>query len=446
MANSSFHGQSMAFTDRDHHLSPENKESETFSWQDPADEPTSGDFFEQYVMLDGPDSGSPTTGGESFHELVEAPDMAAFSPLVPAGLTLPPKKASGSGGITNHDEYTTVTSGGSSSHAMSAYTTEFFQAPPPPPPQQNHHHHSAMEQAYEMPGGGSISDSELLKFGDLTVRSPRVHVPPTSASVPPSPHSQANSPRKAGRLEAICAKIRSKASTTFQGKSRQQQPRQPAPSADMLAPLISTAQMGPGPSRTAGMGRPKPFNLQINKPHLPLSPPLTGSMADLSHQPPVMGGTNNDGTDNGMQFVNGFLDDPFFDTSGLLVPMPQTANGSNPNSSAVGPNTPLHTPLLTNFTSSAGGEPNTPAIVWQLGPDGKTLWTSPSMPTGPRTAASSSFLVAPDGSTDNWWDGTDAMDTDDMGVDAAVFQHHPRLRVARAESQPAGGPPECGDD
>ncbi|KAM7212658.1 regulatory protein weta [Rhypophila decipiens] len=412
--------QGMAFTAGDR-LSLENKENETFSWHDTADEPNSGDFFEQYVMLDGTDAGSPTGGGEgSFDSLPEAHDMPAFSS--PAAGSLPPhpgqqqqqQPSTGSmtnGSITNHSQ-----------GVPASTTAQSFQ----PQHQQSHanrqtggrpdmlHHqqHNTMEQndlslsTYELSGGGSISDSELLKLEGLTMRSPRVNLPPTSASVPPSPHSRSTSPRKAGRLEAIYAKIRTKAAN-LQGKSRQQ------PQLDMQPPAISTAQMG-SPARKA-TGKSKPYNLHIKKDHLPLSPPLTGSMADLSHQGPT--------ADNGMQFVNGFLDDPFFDPSSLLGSMPQTNGG-------VGPSTPLHTPLLnTTFTSSAGGVPSQPAIVWQLGPDGKTLWSPGSMDMQ-RTTDPSSFMGGNGDGDDSWWNDSDAMDTDNTGMDNSIFQQQQQQQHA----------------
>ncbi|KAM7209185.1 regulatory protein weta [Naviculisporaceae sp. PSN 640] len=408
---SSVHG--MAFTAGDHVLL-ENKENETFSWQDMADESNSGDFFEQYVMLDGTDAGSPTTGGgensSSFNELGEVHDMAAFSPLVPppndAGPSSLKQEPAGTG-------TSSVNQSGSSSHGVSGYTNQAFA---PKQHGQSHpnrqiraradmlhlRHHNTMEQndhfasSYELSGGGSISDSELLKLEGLTMRSPRVNLPPTSASVPPSPHSQSTSPKKGGRLEAIYARIRNKAAT-FQGKTRQQ-PQSAA--VDMQPPTISTASMGSPPSN----GKAKPYNLQINKEHLPISPPLTGSMTDLSHQPgavPVTSANSASTNVNSMQFVNGFLEDPFFDPSSLLAAMPQT------NGSGVGQNTPLHTPLLNTFTtSSAGGIPSQAAHVWQLGPDGKTLW-SPASIDDPNSTTTA---------TDNtWWNDSDAMDTDPLG-------------------------------
>lgn len=419
----------MAFTAGDH-LSLENKGNEIFSWQDMADEPNTSDFFEQYVMLNRTESGSPTGEGEnSFDELGEAHDMATFSPLVPSGSCPSLERPSGT---------SSANQGGSSSLGVSAYTNQSFAPPQQSQSQPNrqiraqadmlhHQHHNTMEQSdhsigtYELSGGGSISDSELLKLEGLTMGSPRVHLPPMSASVPPSPHSQSTSPKKGGRLEAIYARIRNKAAT-FQGKTRQQ-PQSTA--VDMQPPTISTASMGSPSSKALGMGKSKLYNLQTNKPHLPISPPLTGSMADLSHQAGAVPVTGADGTEtnvNGMQFVNSFLEDPFFDPSSLLGAMPQTNGG-------VGPSTPLHTSLLNTLTTSAGSIPSQPAIVWQLGPDGKTLWSPTSMDGLPRTTDSSSFLADPNSTApDNtWWDDRDAMDTDNMGdVNAAIFQqqHH----------------------
>ncbi|KAK3325471.1 hypothetical protein B0H66DRAFT_125107 [Apodospora peruviana] len=438
----------------------ESKESDTLCWQGAADEPDSAYFFEQYVMLDGGGAESASAAaerGESFNQQQQQPpcgaaDMA-FSPLMSNGTgNTPPLERASLSAVNQDEHHTTTTSVGSSSHAASSASTA--ELPQQSQHQHQHHHHqhqnhhrhlrgkpvvsqshyntSIMEQRdftlsshHEMPGGGSISDSELLKLEGLTMRSPRIHVPPVSASIPlPSPHSQPGSPRKAaGRLGAIYNKFR-KVATLHSGRSQQQhqqqhQQQQPPPLPTFTAPVISTAQMSPGPSsKTAGSGaRRKPYNLQITRPERPLSPPLTGSMSDMFH-----GATTDSSNGTGMQFVNGYLDDPFFHNNGLMASMGQQQRQHKPN-------TPLQTPLLANFASTPGGGPAHTA-GWQLGQDSKTLWTAQPSSMSAAAAASSSFLTTPESSSNNgtsssnWW-GADAMDTDEMGdMEAEVAAFH----------------------
>lgn len=169
---------------------------------------------------------------------------------------------------------------------------------------------------HDMLGTGSISDSELLKLEGLSMRSPRVHVPPSSASMPPSPPSmsRSTSPRKAGRLEALYTRARNKVAT-FQGKPRAQQPQTVVPSE------ISRAQMGPAKSSS----RPRPTGSKA-----PLSPPLTASMSE---------GMSASLTSTDAGFINGFISDPFSDA--------RMHNGAMPN-------TPLHTPLMNGSFDANG--------------------------------------------------------------------------------------------
>ncbi|KAK4200667.1 hypothetical protein QBC40DRAFT_326290 [Triangularia verruculosa] len=235
-------------------------------------------------------------------------------------------------------------------------------------------------------GGGTVSDSELLKLEGLSMRTTKVEIPQPASSVPPSPTPLASSPKKSGRLGAFCSRFRSKAASTLQGKSKQQQMDIKRES-NMPTPVISSAQMGGGAVK-AEASRSRPVNLDLSKSQLPLSPPLTSNMP-ASTQPQTIGGHQlmNGNNDNDMNFVNGFLDDPFltdqFLRGGQFAPSLQLGSGATNGNM---PHTPLQTPLMDPLPAS-----------WQL------PVTSPG------------FVTSPSGEINtNWWDttGLDAMDTD----------------------------------
>ncbi|KAK4178357.1 hypothetical protein QBC36DRAFT_386019 [Triangularia setosa] len=236
-------------------------------------------------------------------------------------------------------------------------------------------------------GGGTVSDSELLKLEGLSMRATKVEVPHPVASVPPSPAPLGSSPKKSSRLGAFCSRFRSKAASTLQGRFKQQQQQMEIKQESMSTPVISSAQMGPGAAKPSP-GRPRPVNLGLSKQQLPLSPPLTGAMP-ASTQPQTISGNQlmNGNSNNNMNFVNGFIDDPFltdqFLRGGQLSPSLQTNSGATNGNL---PHTPLQTPLIN-------GNP----AAWQL------PVTSPG------------FAMSPNGEINtNWWDttGIDAMDTD----------------------------------
>ncbi|KAK3684899.1 hypothetical protein B0T22DRAFT_202404 [Podospora appendiculata] len=402
--------QGMAFTASE--LSLENKGGDPFYWQDAGDDTGSADFFDQFVMLDGAEPVSPTGGeeGGSFEPLCGTGD-SLFSPPAAESLADPvPPSAGSSDGRTNQDEsLSTARFPRSQKQHQHQHQHQHRQLRGGASMAMHHHPDSIGRDEllfgyHDAPGGGSISDSELLRLEGLTMRSPRVQVPPVSASVPPSPHSQQGSPRKTGRIEAFCNKIRNKTAATLQGRSKQLQPPRP-----ISGPIISTAKMGsgPGPLKTE-KGRPRSYNLQVTKPNLPLSPPLTGSLSDISHQLPVTG-TSTTNTNNGMAFVNGFLDDPFLEPSALLLhpsphqqqPQPQQQQQAQPNGNRTVPSTPLQTPLLSGFPSTPGGTVN---AAWPFGttPDDKNVWTLPmtSTPSGLNAAT--------------WWPADDMDTADDM--------------------------------
>ncbi|KAK4224886.1 hypothetical protein QBC38DRAFT_547328 [Podospora fimiseda] len=167
-------------------------------------------------------------------------------------------------------------------------------------------------------GGGTVSDSELLKLEGLSMRSsPRVEIPTQPASLPASP-SLANggggSPRKPGRLEAFCTRFRNK-TAQIHGKFRPQQniKQEPGIQQQQRPSIMSTAQIGP----TKSSSRPKPTHLNLSKSHqLPLSPPLTGTNGGPMTTPIHP------------SFINpSYLDDPFLHDQilrGQFNPLPHT--------------------------------------------------------------------------------------------------------------------------
>ncbi|KAK4190626.1 hypothetical protein QBC35DRAFT_513080 [Podospora australis] len=239
-------------------------------------------------------------------------------------------------------------------------------------------------------GGGTLSDSELLKLEGLSMRSPRVDLPTSSASVPPSPSTLVNgsSPRKTGRLNNIYAKFKTKAAATFQGKSSKdikQEPRTPGFSGSIMstAQMMSSAKMASSPTRST-----RPAHLNLSKAPMPLSPPLTSIM-------PGQTNLNGSGLSTG-DFANE-SNDKFFDQ---LIRQQQIMATTTVNGTTGGgnmPHTPIQTPNLLDPT-----------------------WSSLTNSGGP------SFLngtAAGTGRGTNWWD-TDLMDTD-LTLPASSLYTHP---------------------
>lgn len=290
----------------------ENKAAADLFWlPESPGKPAPADFFDEFVVLDGGDSTttSTTDGGEG-GGLASAITPPAVS--MPAGrhvnivsaVAMPSVKAMAHSGRQKQEPDQQHYRQGRGGHPMDAHHMDMIDMGGLP----LHYH--------DMLGTGSISDSELLKLEGLSMRSPRVHVPPSSASMPPSPPSmsRSTSPRKAGRLEALYTRARNKVAT-FQGKPKAQQPQTVAPSE------ISQAVMGPAKSST----RPRPTGSKA-----PLSPPLTASMPE--GMPASLASTD-------AAFINGFISDPFADA--------RMHNGAMPN-------TPLHTPLVNGSFDANG--------------------------------------------------------------------------------------------
>lgn len=292
----------------------ENKAAADLFWlPESPGKPAPADFLDEFVVLDGGDSTttSTTDGGEG-GGLASAITPPAVS--MPAGrhvnivsaVAMPSVKAMAHSGRQKQEPDQQQCRQGRGGHPMDAHHMDMIDMGGLP----LHYH--------DMLGTGSISDSELLKLEGLSMRSPHVHVPPSSASMPPSPPSMSRSasPRKAGRLEALYTRARNKVAN-FQAKptAQQQQPQTVAPSE------ISRAQMGPAKSSS----RPRPTG---NK--APLSPPLTASMPE---------GMSASLTSTDAGFINGFISDPFADA--------RMHNGAMPN-------TPLHTPLMNGSFDANG--------------------------------------------------------------------------------------------
>ncbi|KAK4657830.1 hypothetical protein QC762_201350 [Podospora pseudocomata] len=401
-----------------------NKQSGSFYSHD-MDEAGSTDFFDQFVMLDGSDSDTTAEGGGGLGQFCGAsglpmsPQLSSIEPSLSMPIAAETGsvsgRAAGGGGVAgtqgNFGPPGTI-HGNVNGHSLPAggwqgAVNSLIIARP----RQFHQQQAQRLQRSttnigdlkikpdtevdglpyttsgfgEALGGGTVSDSELLKLEGLSMRATKVEVPQPAASVPPSPTPLASSPKKTSRLVAFCSRFRSKAASTLQGKSKQQQMEIKQES--ISTPVISSAQMGGGAAKPRP-GRPRPVNLDLTKSQLPPFPPLTGAVPTSSQPQTISGdqlmnGSNNN--NNNMNFVNGFIDDPFLTGQFLrggqfAAPLPMNNNSNNM------PHTPLQTPLIDSIPAS-----------WQL------PVTSPG------------FVLSPNGEINtNWWDttGIDAMDTD----------------------------------
>ncbi|KAK3403454.1 hypothetical protein B0T20DRAFT_26753 [Sordaria brevicollis] len=429
--------QGMSFAVGDLPLGENKGGDSAFCWQDSAtDDAGSADFFDQFVVLDdhGPDHspsppftgeegvGGGTEGGgdESFERMCREALESSLSPPL-TSLSCPPLDHHSSvSGIGDHENRASVA-------ATSGRLGRFSSAKFPPQHRQvragSHVDLSNMDCQYsqqqhqlliagqrelnsilgtgyqEGPGsGGSISDSELLRLEGLTVNggsgSPRIHLPPSSASVPPSPHLQpgsaSTSPRKS-RLEAFYTKIRNKAAN-LHGNNKQKQQLPITTTAPAVTSAMPSTTMGTSPNKMTA--RPRPHNLSLVRPEMPLSPPLTGQMTAEQN-------SNNDAH----MFNTSFMDDPFMDISSNLSLQMQ--------------HTPIQTPHQQHqtipqlpVTTTAGGENS-----WQFSVSGPPPTTPAAQIVDglPSSAAELHPLYASAlDNGNNWWDQAvgDAMDTD----------------------------------
>ncbi|KAK3351051.1 hypothetical protein B0H65DRAFT_439997 [Neurospora tetraspora] len=429
--------QGMSFAVSDLPLGENKGGDNAFCWQDAAtDDAGSADFFDQFVVLDdhgadhspsppftGEEGGAEGGGNESFESMCREAHESSLSPPL-TSLSCPPldhhPSAEQLSGVGDHDR-ASVAANNSASGRLGRFSSAKF------PPQhrqvragshvdlsnmdcqysQQHHQllvagqreiSSILGTGYqEGPGsGGSISDSELLRLEGLTVNgsgSPRIHLPPSSASVPPSPHlqpgSDSTSPRKS-RLEAFYTKIRNKAANLHGNKQKQHPATTAAPAVTSSIP----SAMGTSPNKMTA--RPRPHNLSLVRPEMPLSPPLTGQMAAEPN-------SHNDGN-NAHLFNTNFMDDPFMDISSNM-------------------SLPMHTPIQTPHQQHQSiPVPVTTAAdnSWQFSVSGPP----PTTPANPSTlhavggvlssASELHSLYAGTLNDSNWWDQAvgDAMDTD----------------------------------
>ncbi|KAL7622753.1 hypothetical protein AAE478_006431 [Parahypoxylon ruwenzoriense] len=181
-------------------------------------------------------------------------------------------------------------------------------------------------------GGGSISDSELLRLEGISLKSPKANV--TAPPSPPFPNTASLSPRKHHRvLDSIYA--------TFRRATHRSKPHKLT---DTIADLFRSNEEpcydlpdgldvnGFIDTKMEEGARQGPVDSQ----GLPLSPPLTGRM------PPAQQHSNNDM----MDFVSGHLDDPFYD--GLLGPPAVINPAPSKNRGANDHHTPMDTPAMSD--------------------------------------------------------------------------------------------------
>ncbi|KAL2173209.1 uncharacterized protein P884DRAFT_155964, partial [Thermothelomyces heterothallicus CBS 202.75] len=189
-----------------------NKERAGFCWQG-VPGAASTDIFDQYVELGDSDAESASGQSGGFGRLVQLDqldqlDQLGFSelPSMTPHVSLDQIMAPGGGA-----------QGGPEAHQSRPSELKRDQSPSPrvcQPSQDLHPLYRAqtdialLNSVGDTPGGGSISDSELLNLEGLTMRSPRIQIPHLSTPEPASPPSGAASPRKVSRLGTLCTKIR----------------------------------------------------------------------------------------------------------------------------------------------------------------------------------------------------------------------------------------------
>lgn len=390
-----------------------NKETGGFYSHD-LDEAGSADFFEQFVMLDDGGSDTEATAGEG----------VGLGHFGVSELSLSPQPAFTSRSIE-------ATLQAHASVGDFGRTAAAVRRPPHQPQQLQHRLHRATSNMAEytiksdmdidsLPytvgslaepfgggcGGGTVSDSELLKLEGLTMRSsPRIEIPQQPASLPASSPSIAASPKKPSRFEAFCSRFRNK-TVALSSKSKQQlngiQPQnaiKQEPTGLQQTPIMSVAQMGS--SKSSPSPRPKPANLHLSKSRLPLSPSPTGGPM-TAPLPQSMNSANLITTPN-------FSDDPFLNDQLLrgqfIPPTPHLKSPTNGNGLAQTP----HDSWLSSMPITA--------------PDGKILWTS--FPDHHLPIATPSSSASP-----SWWDGPNLqMDPD---ISLSLFFHQQATAAAAA--------------
>ncbi|CAP72704.1 uncharacterized protein PODANS_2_1350 [Podospora anserina S mat+] len=353
-----------------------NKQSGSFYSHD-MDEAGSTDFFDQFVMFDGSDSETTAEGGGGLGQFCGAsglPMSPQLSSIEPS-LSMPIAAETGGGGAAGtHGNFGPpgAIHGNVNGHSLPAGGWQgAVNSPIIARPRQFHQQQAQRLQRSttnigdlkikpdtevdglpyttsgfgEALGGGTVSDSELLKLEGLSMRATKVEVPQPAASVPPSPTPLASSPKKTSRLGAFCSRFRSKAASTLQGKSKQQQMEIKQES--ISTPVISSAQMGGGAAKPRP-GRPRPVNLDLTKSQLPLSPPLTGAVPTSSQPQTISGDQLMNGSNNNKKKRKGRQTRAYHHpwltpkvSTHPKVPPPLPINNNTNNI----PQTPLQTPL-----------------------------------------------------------------------------------------------------
>ncbi|KAK4121029.1 hypothetical protein N657DRAFT_555731, partial [Parathielavia appendiculata] len=177
----------------------------------------SSDFFDEYVDLDESDAGSASGGAGGLGRFYGASKYCMSPQFSFVGQMLAFDGAQEAGAQGHLFSAENINCSGPPSNSAAR--------PSPQRPQQAHPLHRTTSdmaalsnpniEIHGLPyhsfseacGGGSISDSELVKLEGLTMRS-RIHLPQLSAPEPASPLPKSTSPRKAGRLKSACNRIR----------------------------------------------------------------------------------------------------------------------------------------------------------------------------------------------------------------------------------------------
>ncbi|KAH8785318.1 hypothetical protein F5883DRAFT_534738, partial [Diaporthe sp. PMI_573] len=349
-----------------------------------ADDPRSpSDFFDQYVVMEGADSGG--LGAGFFMPLQGGQEKNGFSPPTSSVTEAVTSASSTNGSAPDVSHTSSNFSVEDTLKAISLAESAHHQplrSRLPKRPSGTHSettHHvvlgqlnpDALEQrrrlltgrrGQDQAAGGSITDSELLQIEGLSVNSPRgvvaqhtsgPSVPPTPAQPPVDCAPATTSHNIAGitedvNLEQLAQNTRNHKSKRFEaiystirravgGHSRGRVPQQQQQQHPNTAPIPQT--MTPSHVESAKKDTRRLASesqaASLRWDGLPISPPLT----DLNNLQ-----RGDEGT-----FGNGYLDDPFFDPAASfhhsigLAPAAQIA-GKGSVQSFKGPNTPSRTP------------------------------------------------------------------------------------------------------
>lgn len=349
-----------------------------------AEDPRSpSDFFDQYVVMDGADSGG--LGASFFMPLQGGQGEDDFSPPTSSVTEAVTSASSTNGSAPDVSHTASSFSVEDTLKAISLAETAHHQPlrgrlPERPSGSQNEAAHhvvlgqlnpDALEQrrrllsgrhGQDQAAGGSITDSELLQIEGLSVNSPRgvAAQQASGPSVPPTPpplqdcaptkaaHSisgisenvnldqlaQSTRNHKSRRFETIYSTIKRAVGGHSRGRVPQQQQQQQHPSTAPIPQTMTPSHVESAKKATRRLASESQA-ASLSWDSLPISPPLT----DLNNLQPSDAAT----------FGNGYLDDPFFDPAASfnhsmgLAPAAQIVGKGNVQSCNI-PNTPSHTP------------------------------------------------------------------------------------------------------